>query len=201
MHSLVSAVVLRARGTAEDELDSERDPPRRQLVNPAIPTDEANGCELSLWIAFGIPERSKTDRTRAARHRGHVADAAGRRARAGLSSRTVSGSQRLRSSVRHQPLKSTVHRSLGASTMGAADSPASCPSMTVADDAGRKRSPSRQHPRRDRRRAVAVNPLSSLMQLARAQLEGDLRSQSFLRHLVVVSNGGVSGRRGSSTSP
>ena len=110
MHPLMAAVVLRAAGTVGEILDLYRPPSARV---------EAKGCPLSDWIAAGSPylenNASNELRTVSVVVSGTARSSKTKRLKA---SRTVSGSQRAPSPVRHQPLKSTVHRSFGASTSG-----------------------------------------------------------------------------------
>ena len=86
-------------------------------VNPPLALVHPNGVPLSLWIVRGSPYFSKR-RINTACTGSPLVECNHSTANTNreCASRTVNGSHRAPSAVRHHPLKSTVHRSLGAST-------------------------------------------------------------------------------------
>src|SRR4029078_5299895 len=84
-------------------------------LSPAGADVHANGAPLSTRLTRGSPQLSNSLSNAGLTTSARVEPRSSRHRTQGLkASRTVSGSNRLPSRVRHQPLKSTVHTSLGA---------------------------------------------------------------------------------------
>ena len=118
VHALVPPVVLRAAGTRAHQADAEGDQPSRQVcqATPRTRADERRPIiALHRKRKAVLPEEALEDAPDVHRPSVLTTRATARTFRL-QASRTVSGSHLSPLRARHQPLKSIVQRSLGAST-------------------------------------------------------------------------------------